>query len=120
MELKALLVAVLLAFGIAVPLPAFAAGAFICAAGAYAALIVSPPESGASLWKTLVGAGVIGLLFAMAHGAFEIVRIVPLQLGMGVAGLLSRRLMIAADALGDALKDRARGAVGAFKFPGEK
>lgn len=120
MELKVFLAAVLLAFGIAVPLPAFAAGAFICAAGAYAAMIFLPPETKVSLWKTLVAAGVIGLLFAMAHGAFTFVRVVPLQLGMGVAGVLSRCLILAFAAYGEGLSDRARQAAASLKIPGEK
>jgi hypothetical protein len=118
MEMKALAVAVLTAFGIIVPLPDFLAGMVLALAGAYGAMLVAPPATRSSLLVTLFLAVLAGV------GAVYVHRIwlggVPVQALMFIGGALSRWIAGAIHSFGAAAQDRAATIPRSFKFPWEK
>jgi hypothetical protein len=118
MEMKALAVAVLTAFGIVVPLPDFLAGMVLALAGAYGAMLVAPPATRSSLLVTLFLAVLAGV------GAVYVHRVwlggVPVQALMFIGGALSRWIAASIHSFGAAAQKRAGDIPGGFKFPWEK
>lgn len=120
LEVKGLLAALLLAFGIAAPVPEFIAGLSLCIGGAYLALLWRPPEEKGSLWATIVTALVIGMIAAIAHASIPFLKSWSFHLIMGGAGLLSRPIVLAGAAFGAGMVNRAGSLPGSIKLPGEE
>jgi len=118
-EIKISMAAGLAALGIIAPWPDFIGGLLLCLAGAYAAMILSPPGQQSSLWTTIFVALVIGLIIAIAHGAIQMLGRWPLQLAMGCGGVLSRPAMLAFASFGRGLEKRAGELPAKAKLPWE-
>lgn len=102
-ELKALLSATLLAMGIVLPLEAFSAGLFLALGCAYGVMAFSEPESRSSVLLTLYLAVFVATLFAIFHPHIPIVKNLPVQGVMAVAGALSRPITAAVGPFGRGL-----------------
>jgi len=111
---KSIVVAILAGLGILAPLPSIVAGLFLCLAGAYAALIVSPPEDRLSLVSTIIIAIQAGILVAIAHP--QLLSFIPIQLAMGIAGIISRPIIKGVLSFGSGAAERAKN----IKLPWEK
>lgn len=108
--------AVLAAFGITAPLPDFLAAMFLAIAGAYGAMVVTPPSSRLSFRVTIFLGWLFGLVAGIVHGAmFEEW---SLHLFMFGAGFLSRYLATAMIAFGNGLKVRMKKAGENLNIPG--
>jgi hydrogenase/urease accessory protein HupE len=103
LEPKAAMAAVLLAFGIAVPLPTFLAGMFLALSGAYFAMMVSKPDR-PSFWLTLSLGAFFGLVAGIVHSSNFPTW--SAQLMMGIGGALSRYLAALLVSFGRAIQDR--------------
>lgn len=119
-EVKAGLAAVLLAFGIAAPVPVALAGLALCMGGAYAAMIFLPPEQRGSTWATLFTALVIGLMAGSAHASMAWFSGWSFHLVMAAAGFLSRPIVMAFSAFGAGVVGRAGDLPRSIKLPWEK
>lgn len=118
MEMKALAVAVLTAFGIIVPLPDFLAGMVLALAGAYGAMLVAPPASRSSLLVTLFLAVLAGVGAVYVHRLW--LSGVPVQAMMFLGGALSRWIAGSIHSFGAAAQAKAGEIPSSFKFPWEK
>ena len=121
-ETKALLAAIFLAFGIAVPMPEFFAGMFLGLGACYGVMIFTPPADRAGLWATLFVGFLSALLVAILHPhsrGWWIWGILPLQVQMMAAGGLSRYVAEACISFGKGLSKRAGDLPGSFKLPGD-
>lgn len=108
-EIKAILAAIVIALGIAAPLPDFIGGMIIGLGLCYGVLIISDPESRLSLWATLFIGFMCAILAAILHPHIPLVRNFPLQATMGIAGALSKPIMESSISFGAGLKEWARG-----------
>ena len=121
-DLKAALATVLIAFGIAVPLPALLAGLCLGQGCCYAVMIFTPPADQKSLWATLFVGFLSALLVAIGHPHTQALWLwgaLPLQIQMAAAGALSRSLAEASISLGQGLIQWARDLPSKIKLPGD-
>lgn len=105
MEIKALLLALLLAFGITVPLPDFVAGMVLAMAGAYATMLMVPPSSRLSMRLTLGLAVLFGFVGGTAYSHIDWLHMLPLQIVMFLAGAMSRWIAHAINSFGRGMSD---------------
>lgn len=118
--IKAVLTAILLSIGIAAPLPDALGGMSLCIAGAYAAMLITPPEQRGTTRATLIVAIVVGIGVAILHGSVGWLGAFRFPLTMLLAGALSRWIVQAVAAFGRGLVDRAGTVPGSIKLPWEK
>jgi hypothetical protein len=116
-EVKGVLGAILVAFGIAVPLPAFLAGMALALGGAFFAMMGAgaSPSTRAVYATTIFLAIVAGFLAALLHPLVKPEW--PVQLFMMIGGGLSKYLAETLAQAGSALRDRAVDAARNFKIP---
>lgn len=122
-ELKAVLAAIFLAFGIVVPMPEFLAGMFLGLGSCYAVMIFTPPPNRRSLWATLFVGFLSALLVAILHPHAKGLWLwgwLPLQVQMAAAGAVSRGLAEACISFGQGLAEWARTLPSKIKLPGDK
>lgn len=114
-ELNAIFAAILLAFGVTMPLPEFAGGMIVALGCCFAVMAVRPIERRKGLLLTLLMGAVAGLFAAMLHEKSAGVWIwgsLPLQAQMGAAGALSQALFEFVASRGAALLDKAANTAG--------
>lgn len=113
-ELKALLVSLALALGVAAPLPDLIAGLIIGLLMAYASMLFTKIEDRMTLWASLFAGLAFCLVAAIAHPFLPFgIADWPLQLVMAMTGFSSRWLGGGLTNLGKA------GAARASKIPGD-
>lgn len=122
-ELNVVLAAILLAFGVAVPMPAFAGGFLIALGCAYGvrAFHTSSKQKGIAL--TLFIGGLVALLAAILHPTTREVWVwggLAVQAQMAIAGALSQSLAETVILFGGRLKDKIGLLPDSFTFPGGK
>lgn len=113
-EVKFVLATILAAFGIAAPLPHFAAGLFMAVAGAYFMAIWFPENTKRELRHTIGAAMLLGAMTAIAHQHVAVLRDFPLQLVMATSGFLSRFAVLALYSAGGAIADMIPGLLRRF------
>lgn len=120
-DLHLALAAVLLALGVAVPLPSFAGGMVIALGCCFGVMAMRKAEARRGLGLTLFLGVLVALIAAILHPRTTGVWLwgdLPLQAQMGIAGGLSQSVIEAAIAFGGGLKDWAGKLPGGFKLPG--
>ena len=120
-EVKAVLVWLAVAFGIAAPLPVFVGGMIIGLAATYAGFIFTPPPDRLALWATLFAGFVVCIIAAIAHPHLPFgVDGWPLQLVMAAAGASARWIGGMVASFGKGAMARAGKLPDEFKLPGGK
>ena len=120
-ELKAVLAFVLLALGIAAPLPDVVGGLMLGLGASYAAMLFTVPNDRMTVWATLFTGLIVTVIAAIAHPHLPFgIGDLPLQLVMAGAGLSSRWLGGMVAEFGKGGMERARRLPSEFKLPGGK
>jgi len=114
-EIKGFMGALLIAFGVTVPLPVFLAGMALALGGAFFAMMGGGPSSRASYATTIFLAIIAGFAAALLHPMF--VPDWPVQLIMMAAGALSKYLAETIVTIGQAARDRAGEIVRNVRIP---
>lgn len=118
-EIKGLLGAILIAFGVAAPLPDFLAGMALALGGAFFAMMGTAPSSRASYATTIFLAIMAGLAAALLHPLLypPFLRDWPVQLIMMLAGAMSKYLAESVVTVGQGFRDRSGEIVRNAKLP---
>lgn len=114
-EIKGLLGAILIAFGVTAPLPDFLAGMALALGGAFFAMMGTAPSSRTSYATTIFLAIIAGFAAALIHP--RVAPTWPIQLIMMAGGALSKYLAESVVTVGQAARDRAGEIVRDFKLP---
>jgi hypothetical protein len=121
LELKAVMLGLLMAFGIVAPIPDFMGGMMLGLGACYGAMLFTPPDDRLTLVGTLFAGFLSCVIIAIAHphlpfGADKL----PIQLIMALAGAMSRWIGGVSVELGKGAAERARKLPSEFKLPGGK
>lgn len=114
-EIKGLLGAILIAFGVTAPLPDFLAGMALALGGAFFAMMGTAPSSRASYATTIFLAIMAGVAAALLHPLF--VPSWPVQLIMMAGGAMSKYLAESVVTVGQGVRDRSGDIVRNVKLP---
>lgn len=120
-EFNAIIAALLLAFGVTVPMPEFIGGISIAFGACFAIMAVRPIEARKGVLVTLMMGGLAGLFAAILHHKTHSVWLwgdLPLQAQMGVAGGFSQAIFEAAFEFGKGMASRAGKIPGSINIPG--
>jgi len=120
-EINAILAAILLALGVAAPVPAFTGGMLLALGAAYAVRSFRGAETRKGILLSLFAGGFFAVLAAGMHGATAGVWLwgsLGLQPPMAIAGGLSQSLAEGFVAFGGGLKDWLAKLPGGIKLPG--
>lgn len=117
-EIKAIMAAIIVALGIAAPLPDVIGGMIIGLGSCYGVMIVSDPATRHSLWATLFIGFMCAILAAILYPHIAMLRAFPLQAVMGIAAAMSKPILEASISFGAGLKEWARDLPSKFKLPG--
>lgn len=119
-EIKAIIAALIIGLGVAIPMPDFLGGVFIGVGCAYAVMIFKAPENRQSLWATLFVAVLCIIMAAIAYEHLPWISELKPQVVLGAAGGLSSYLVLATMSFGEGLVKWARELPEKFKLPGGK
>lgn len=122
-EINGIIAAILLALGVAAPVPAFAGGMLLALGAAYAVRSFRGAETRKGIALSLFAGAFFAILAAGMHEATAGVWLwgsIGLQGQMALAGGLSQSLAEGFIAFGGGLKDRLGNLPGGFKLPGER
>ena len=122
-EINGAIAAILLALGVAAPVPAFTGGMLLALGAAYAVRSFRGAETRKGIVLSLFAGAFFAILAAAVHEAAANVWLwgsLGLQAQMALAGGLSQSLAEGFIAFGGGLKDRLGNLPGGIKLPGER